>query len=64
MHLEKLPEPIEMRCHSCGTTRLHVPVIINEDMRYQCTTCGEIKMSAGEIVKKELERFDKHEQRN
>lgn len=58
MHLENLPEPIEMRCHSCGTMRLHAPVIIDEDMRYQCITCGEIMMSAKEIVKKQLERFD------
>lgn len=43
MHLEKLPEPIKMRCFSCRENRLHAPVVIGEDVRYQCVFCGKIK---------------------
>lgn len=56
MQLVNLPEPIEMRCYSCGKRVLHAPVVINEDVRYQCTTCGEIKLSTKETVKRQLDR--------
>lgn len=56
MQLVNLPEPIEMRCYSCRERVLHAPVVINGDVRYQCVTCGEIKLSSEERVRNALDR--------
>ena len=56
MQLVNLPEPIEMRCFSCGTMKLHAPVVIKGDVRYQCITCGNIKLTTKETVREQLNR--------
>ena len=56
MQLVNLPDPIEMRCFSCGTMKLHAPVVIKGDVRYQCITCGNIKLTTKETVREQLNR--------
>ena len=56
MQIVNLPEPIEMHCYSCRDWKLHAPVVINGDVRYQCTFCGEIMMSAKDTIRRNLDR--------